>query len=287
MKLFCQQLRFATPPFLSSGSTCAFSALMVSLYPSAAGRLAPLSAARFPPQSASLTAPLALSRFLRRGAVPACKNRSAAPGCSTLFLLRASQRTRKKQTAAPAPLRLFRPQGAPQLRSHSQLPVSSTGRGRCSCPRTRGRWPEGPEGETGGPRCPRHKDHVLHAFHVFSAPWERAKKGPKHVNPWHLKKHVNHTNQDKPGSASTIPTKSRFPRIPTKARFQRFPRFPRNAPGAISCKPLPRVYLKTHPRCSILPKSTICCVAFACIPQRSAALMRLASGAFWRMSQHV
>ena len=48
-----------------------------------------------------------------------------------------------------------------------------------------------------------------------------------------------------------------------------------------------RVYLKIPQRCSILPKSSICCVAFACIPQRSAALMRLASGAFWRISQHV
>ena len=47
-----------------------------------------------------------------------------------------------------------------------------------------------------------------------------------------------------------------------------------------------RVYLKTPQYCSILPKSTICCVAFACIPQRSAALMRLASGTFWRISQH-
>ena len=44
-----------------------------------------------------------------------------------------------------------------------------------------------------------------------------------------------------------------------------------------------RVYLKIPQRCSILPKSPICCVAFACIPPRSAALMRLASGAFWRI----
>ena len=47
-----------------------------------------------------------------------------------------------------------------------------------------------------------------------------------------------------------------------------------------------RVYLKTPQHCSILPKSPICRVAFACIPPRSAALMRLASGAFWRISQH-
>ena len=56
---------------------------------------------------------------------------------------------------------------------------------------------------------------------------------------------------------------------------------------AAGVPPKPRVYLKIPQRCSILPKSSICCVAFACIPQRSAALMRLASGAFWRISQHV
>ena len=78
--------------------------------------------------------PLALSRFLRRGAVPACKNRSAAPGCGALLLLRASQRPRKRQTAAPALLRLFRPLDAPQLRSQRRLPASSTGRGRRRCP---------------------------------------------------------------------------------------------------------------------------------------------------------
>ena len=38
-------------------------------------------------------------------------------GCGTLLLLRASLRPRKRQTAAPAPLRLFLPQAAPQLRS--------------------------------------------------------------------------------------------------------------------------------------------------------------------------
>src|SRR5699024_5009240 len=41
-------------------------------------------------------------------------------------------------TAAPAPARLFLPLAAPRLRSHSQLPVSAAGSGRCSCPRTRG-----------------------------------------------------------------------------------------------------------------------------------------------------
>ena len=44
-------------------------------------------------------------------------------------------------TAAPAPARLFLPLAAPRLRSHSQLPASSTGRGRCSCPRMRGSLP--------------------------------------------------------------------------------------------------------------------------------------------------
>ena len=47
-----------------------------------------------------------------------------------------------------------------------------------------------------------------------------------------------------------------------------------------------RVYLKTPQHCPILPERHICCVAFACIPQRSAALMRLASAPFWRIVQH-
>ena len=38
-------------------------------------------------------------------------------GCGSLLLLRPSQRACKRQTAAPAPLRLFRPQDVPQLRS--------------------------------------------------------------------------------------------------------------------------------------------------------------------------
>ena len=42
---------------------------------------------------------------------------SLPPGCGALFLLRAAQRPRKKQTAAPAPPRLFLPQAAPRLRS--------------------------------------------------------------------------------------------------------------------------------------------------------------------------
>ena len=49
------------------------------------------------------------------------------------FLLRASSRPCKRQTAAPAPPRLFLPQAAPRLRSQRQLPVSSTGCGRCRC----------------------------------------------------------------------------------------------------------------------------------------------------------
>ena len=36
-------------------------------------------------------------------------------------------------TAAPAPPRLFLPQAAARLRSQTQLPVSSAGRGRCVC----------------------------------------------------------------------------------------------------------------------------------------------------------
>ena len=42
---------------------------------------------------------------------------SLGPGCGALFLLRAAQRPRKMQTAAPAPPRLFLPQAAPRLRS--------------------------------------------------------------------------------------------------------------------------------------------------------------------------
>ena len=77
--------------------------------------------------------PLALSQFFRRIKDDACKNWSAAPGCGALLLLRPSRRACKRQTAAPAPLRLLRPQDAAQLRSHSRLPVSSAGRGRRSC----------------------------------------------------------------------------------------------------------------------------------------------------------
>ena len=39
------------------------------------------------------------------------------PGCGALFLRRGAGPACKKQTAAPAPLRLFLPQAAPQLRS--------------------------------------------------------------------------------------------------------------------------------------------------------------------------
>ena len=76
---------------------------------------------------------LRLADFCGAGSAPACKNRSAAPGCGALLLLRPSRRACKRQTAAPAPLRLLRPQDAAQLRSHSRLPVSSAGRGRRSC----------------------------------------------------------------------------------------------------------------------------------------------------------
>ena len=53
--------------------------------------------------------------------MPACENRSAAPGCGALLLLRASPRPRKRQTAAPAPPRLFRPLDAARLRSQPRL----------------------------------------------------------------------------------------------------------------------------------------------------------------------
>ena len=83
--------------------------------------------------------PLVLSRFSRRAAVRPCENWSTAPGCGALFLLRASLRPRKKQTAVLLRLANF-PSGRQcalvkigALRQ-TQLPVSSAGRGRCVCP---------------------------------------------------------------------------------------------------------------------------------------------------------
>ena len=71
------------------------------------------------------------SPFSRRCLFLACRGRHAPGGtnfcahtrdrnplgCGALFLLHPSQRACKKQTAAPAPLRLLLPQAAPQLRS--------------------------------------------------------------------------------------------------------------------------------------------------------------------------
>ena len=53
------------------------------------------------------------------------------PGCGALFLLRGAAPACKKQTAAPAPLRLFLPQAAPQLRSPPPIavPPAACGRG--------------------------------------------------------------------------------------------------------------------------------------------------------------
>ena len=62
-------------------------------------------------------------------------------GCGALLLLRASLRPRKRQTAAPAPLRLFHPQDAPsaaQSRTRGRLPSQS----RRPC----GRLASSPEG---------------------------------------------------------------------------------------------------------------------------------------------
>ena len=79
------------------------------------------------------TSPLALSRFLRRAAAGACKNRSAAPGCRYPNMRRGSQpacifgRRPLLRLAASAA-------GSARLRSQRRLPVSSTGRGRRRCP---------------------------------------------------------------------------------------------------------------------------------------------------------
>ena len=78
------------------------------------------------------TSPLALSRFLRRAAAGACKNRSAAPGCRYPNMRRGSQpacifgRRPLLRLAASAA-------GSARLRSQRRLPVSSTGRGRRRC----------------------------------------------------------------------------------------------------------------------------------------------------------
>ena len=61
--------------------------------------------------------------FLLRG-VRLALSGPAGHGCGALLLLRASLRPRKRQTAAPAPLRLFLPQAAPQLRSPARVGAS-------------------------------------------------------------------------------------------------------------------------------------------------------------------
>ena len=81
--------------------------------------------------------PLALSRFLRRGTEPACKNRSAAPGCRCPNMQRGTQPAcifgRRSSCGALNMRRIrddaciFRP------RRQRRLPASSTGRGRRRC----------------------------------------------------------------------------------------------------------------------------------------------------------
>ena len=69
---------------------------------------------------------LRLANFLCGHECP-CENWSAAPGCGALLLLRASPRSRKRQTTAPTPARLFLPRAAPRLRCQRRLSVLSTG----------------------------------------------------------------------------------------------------------------------------------------------------------------
>ena len=47
-----------------------------------------------------------------------------SPGCGALFLLRGAEPACKKQTAAPAPPRLYLPQAAARLRSHPPTEVT-------------------------------------------------------------------------------------------------------------------------------------------------------------------
>ena len=56
-------------------------------------------------------------RQAKRRVIP----QGSPPGCGALFLLRPAPRACKKQTAAPAPPRLFRPQDAPRLRGHRRF----------------------------------------------------------------------------------------------------------------------------------------------------------------------
>ena len=105
---------------------------------------APLTAPCFIHWMRSPFVPLALSRFLRRATAGACKNRSAAPVCGALLLLRASPRPCKRQTAVL--LRFpefssikddawkFRP------RRQAHLAASSTGRTSVRLPLLRLGW---------------------------------------------------------------------------------------------------------------------------------------------------
>ena len=54
---------------------------------------------------------------------PTSLARSFAPGCGSLLLRRGSSLACKRQTAAPAPARLFLPQAAPRLRSQPVILV--------------------------------------------------------------------------------------------------------------------------------------------------------------------
>ena len=86
-------------------------------------------------------------------------------GCGTLLLLRASLRPRKRQTAAPAPLRLFLPQAAPQLRSPARV-----GGSPLSLAALAGVSPALPEGEPSLRPWAKENFVVRRSFFSFSLP---------------------------------------------------------------------------------------------------------------------
>ena len=97
---------------------------------------------RFPAFAAGVAAPLqktdrgplALGQFSRRAAGAPLRKLERCAGLPLPKFSAPDAVRLKIWTAAPAPPRLFLPQAAPRLRSQTQLPVSSTGRGRCVCP---------------------------------------------------------------------------------------------------------------------------------------------------------
>ena len=88
------------------------------------------------------TSPLALSRFLRRAAAGACKNRSAAPAAAPCFVhwtrspplpwtqKRKSQRSKAGKNNSSWPVETFRASNGERVFSDRPLPAAPIGNGR-------------------------------------------------------------------------------------------------------------------------------------------------------------